>query len=409
MGGWKGKGGWSVPAARPAIEVEQAGRTMARRSSSRPSKAAPFYKQVANVLRAQITSRDSDKPVRLPTELELCAIHHVSRITIGKALDVLAREGLVQRARGRGTLTVPAAIRQWQRMRQSRVIHVLTDWQRLAEDPANYYGQIYQGILSRGEQKGYRLSTQPLDIHRADMAINLTMPDPLSTLGVIFVGLMNEPTLQVYTQAGYCVVAVDYWTRNPKVDAVIVDCYTEGQDAVDFLLRQGHHDLFYVGNALAADPASSKEPDAALMLSGVNRALEQANLPPLTPERVRFCDSNAARAQQTADWFISLKPRPTAGMIFNARTCQRFLERLAERDIHSPEDVSIMTKLWEGEPREIASLRSDACLLGELAVDALVDRASGLRSAALRLALPSRLDRGRTVRQLTSATPPPRR
>jgi DNA-binding LacI/PurR family transcriptional regulator len=376
---------------------------MARRTSSRPSKAAPFYEQVASVLRAQITGRDSDKPIRLPTEMEMCAIHHVSRITIRKALELLAREGLVQRARGRGTLTVPTAIRQWQHMRQSRVIHVLTDWQRLAEDPTNFYGRIYQGILSRSEQKGYRLSTQSLESHRADLAINPRIPDPKSTAGVIFVGLMNEPTIHLYTQAGYCVVAVDYWTRDPKADAVVVDCYNEGQDAVEFLLRQGHRDLFYVGNALTFGAAREKESDADLVLCGINHALERAHLPPLPPERVRFCDSDPARTEQVADWFVSLEPRPTAGLVFNARTCQRFLDRLGQHGVRAPRDISIMTKLWEGEPREIASLRSEPSLLGELAVDALLDRALGHRSTALRLAMPSRLDRGRTVRQLMPA------
>jgi DNA-binding LacI/PurR family transcriptional regulator len=382
---------------------------MPPKKTGRSLKATPYYEQVANVLRAQITSRESDRPIRLPTEVELCAIHHVSRITIRRALSLLESEGLVQRARGRGTLTVPAAIRQWQRRRQSRVIHVLTDWQRLAEDPANFYGQIYQGILSRCEQAGYRLSTQPLQIHRADIAFNPVMPDPQSTFGVIFVGLMNEPTIQLYTQAGYCVVAVDFWTRNPRADAIVVDCYTEGQDAVEFLLRQGHRDLFYVGNALTYDPTGSKEPDAILMLSGINHALERADLAPLPPERACFCNSDPGRAQQIVDWFLALKPRPTAGVIFNARTCQLFLDRLRQRNMRSPEDVSIMTKLWEGEPREVTSMRSDARLLGELAVDALLDRGSGRRSAALRLALPSRLDRGRTVRQLMPAAPQPPR
>lgn len=376
---------------------------MVRRQSKRFARGVPYYEQVANILRAQITDCESDVPVRLPTELDLCAIHHVSRITISKALGLLAREGLVQRARGRGTLTVPAAIRQWRRMRQSRVIHVVTDWQRLAEDPQNYYGQIYQGLLSRSESAGYRLSIQSLETRRADLAIHAQMPDPRTTFGVIFVGIMNEPTIQLYTQEGYSVVCIDYWVRDPKADAVVVDCYNEGQDAVEFLLRQGHRNLFYVGNILSFDPTGDTEPDAALMLCGINRGLEQAHLPALSAEQVRFCGSDPAQAQQIADWFISLQPRPTAGIIFNDRTCQRFLDRLRQVGMHAPEDVSIMTKLWNGLPRQTASMRSNARLLGELAVDALLERGSGRRTAAVRLAVPSRLDRGRTVRQLMPA------
>jgi DNA-binding transcriptional regulator YhcF (GntR family) len=87
-------------------------------------KAVPYYEQVANVLRTNIVGGDDRKPVRLPPERDLCDIHRVSRITVRRALELLEREGLVQRTRGRGTLTIPDAIRQWKHLRQSRGIPI---------------------------------------------------------------------------------------------------------------------------------------------------------------------------------------------------------------------------------------------------------------------------------------------
>jgi len=40
---------------------------------------------------------------RLPTEAELCDAHGVSRMTVRKALDILAAEGMIERTPGRGT------------------------------------------------------------------------------------------------------------------------------------------------------------------------------------------------------------------------------------------------------------------------------------------------------------------
>ena len=269
-----------------------------------PPKTMPYYEQVANILRTNIVDGDDRNPVRLPPERELCEIHQVSRITIRKALELLEIEGLLQRTPGRGTLTVPAAIRQWKRLRQGRVIHVLTNWENPLRVPSSYYGQIYQGIWSRAEQAGYRLAVQSQG-HRTTIDRAVQMPEAATTLGVIFVGLMNEALVRLYTQAGYSAVCVDYWTTDPLADAIVFDCYGEGQTAGEFLVRQGHRDLFYIGNLLQGEPVQ-KESDAELMLAGLQRSLDSsgtarsrrngsASRIPTTREAALACGSRLAR------------------------------------------------------------------------------------------------------------------
>ncbi|WP_455137257.1 GntR family transcriptional regulator [Thermophilibacter sp.] len=63
----------------------------------------PLYAQVAHALRGQILSGRLEVGARLPTEAELCQAHHVSRVTVRRALDGLAREGFVVRRRPTGT------------------------------------------------------------------------------------------------------------------------------------------------------------------------------------------------------------------------------------------------------------------------------------------------------------------
>lgn len=381
---------------------------MAAESSKELRKALPYYEQVANVLRTAIVAGEDEQPVRLPPERKLCQIHQVSRITIRQALELLEREGLVQRTPGRGTLTVPEAIHQWKRLRQTRVIHILTNWQSLVDVPSSYYGQIYQGICSRAELAGYRLVVQGRG-HRAGIARDVQLPDPATTLGVIFVGLMNEPMVGLYTQAGHPIVCIDYWTTDPLADAIVFDCYGEGQAAADFLVRQGHRELFYIGNLLANTPLPEKESDAELLLAGMQRTLGLANLPILSPERIRFMNSNDIRnggtvqqhAAEALDWFLALSPRPTAGVIFSMDLLKEFIALLSQAGLRCPEDLSLMSKTCEEpSPLNATCMRNDALALGQLAVDCLLDRASGRRSTPVRLAVPSRLTRGRTVRQL---------
>ena len=269
-------------------------------------------------------------PIRLLPERELCAIHDVSRITISKALDLLEAEGLVQRTPGRGTLTIPEAIDRWKRLRQSRVIHVLMGWENLAAAPSSYYGQIYQGIFSRSEMAGYRVSLQQIRSHRTDAIADPDLPDPRTTLGVIFVGLMNEPTIALCTQADYPVVCVDYWTTNPQADAVVVDCYSEGQEAIELLVSRGHRSLFYLGNTFTIRGPLEKESDAMLLLSGMQRGLDMARLPMLPSGRIRFCGTAPEDALQAATWISSLRPRPT-GWLRVQRPGLRAAHRRPER------------------------------------------------------------------------------
>jgi GntR family transcriptional regulator len=66
------------------------------------------YVQLASVLRHQIAQGELAAGQRLPTVAELAAAHGVARITVRQAYGVLAREGLLTSARGRGTFVADA-------------------------------------------------------------------------------------------------------------------------------------------------------------------------------------------------------------------------------------------------------------------------------------------------------------
>jgi len=67
-----------------------------------------LWVQVADDLRADITSGALPPGTRLPSEAELAAQYGVSRVTVRRATSTLAEEGLLVVLHGRGTFIVEA-------------------------------------------------------------------------------------------------------------------------------------------------------------------------------------------------------------------------------------------------------------------------------------------------------------
>ncbi len=65
--------------------------------------SAPYYLQIANLLREKIESKEYPLGSIIPSEKELEEQYAVSRITIRQAVTELERVGYVKRERGRGT------------------------------------------------------------------------------------------------------------------------------------------------------------------------------------------------------------------------------------------------------------------------------------------------------------------
>ena len=72
----------------------------------------PLHIQLADLIRNQVLRNELRPNHRLPSERELCEKYHISRITVRKALNTLAQEGLIQSAAGKGTFVVEPAFNE---------------------------------------------------------------------------------------------------------------------------------------------------------------------------------------------------------------------------------------------------------------------------------------------------------
>lgn len=72
----------------------------------------PLYYQLENILREKIMSGVFAAGSKLPTEIELIRLYGVGRITVRQALAALAKDGLIERRRRRGTFVTERKTRR---------------------------------------------------------------------------------------------------------------------------------------------------------------------------------------------------------------------------------------------------------------------------------------------------------
>src|SRR5580693_10796768 len=89
-------------------------RRMASQETSAPSIAAldgegPIWQQIRRVLARPILSGEWPPGTRIPAEESLTKRFRTSRMTVGKALQSLAKEGYVERKRKLGTVVTDRA------------------------------------------------------------------------------------------------------------------------------------------------------------------------------------------------------------------------------------------------------------------------------------------------------------
>ena len=67
----------------------------------------PAYAQLVNILRRQVATGMFRPGDRLPSEAQLCRSYEVSPMTVRRAINILADQGVVNTAQGRGTFVKP--------------------------------------------------------------------------------------------------------------------------------------------------------------------------------------------------------------------------------------------------------------------------------------------------------------
>ena len=355
------------------------------------------YRQIQEHVRAQIQAGVFAAGDRLPTELELAALHGVSRVTSAAALNALAREGLVQRTPRRGTIV--SAVESLARPDARPLI----GWIQPEIDPA--FGlDVLRGLERAARTAGYNVLLLLTGYSREEEERAIRRAVAAGAGGVaLFLQdgeTYNGEVLRLFLD-GFPLVLADRYLRGVACAVVQSDNVAGARDLVAELVAAGHRNI-----CIAMHPPrhTSTIEDR---LEGYSQALASGNIPlhrSLLYVEDRFDCADVGwhipdEAIQRFEAYLRRKPEISAVFATNAPLALLTLHAAARLGRSIPEDLSVVSvDAVETYP---LPLRRFTCALqqreemGATAVRLLEEQIAGQPSR--RVVLPMRLVRAESV------------
>lgn len=125
----------------------------------------PLYVQIAEDLRMNIISEKWKPGTKIPPELDLCEVYHVSRITIRKSIEELVNEDLIYRKRSKGTF-----VAEWEEKKNDHFTFVksfTTEMKELGKEAVTLKAEV--SVIEANKK-----IARYLNLKKGDLVIKLT-------------------------------------------------------------------------------------------------------------------------------------------------------------------------------------------------------------------------------------------
>jgi len=291
--------------------------------------ADPLYRHVAEDIKAQIATGTWQAGDKLPSEHALCAIYHVSQITVRRALRELAYEGRVYSHHGLGWFVNPKEARDGTDRDVTLLLPDL-DWPiaplvRYLSDELDAHGAVLHLAFTAGSAEA-EAATLSAAVAREASVILLTVSGPERQATQRYNRLLRDIEIPV--------VLMLREVAGVKAPAVILDEGLCVQLTTRHVLSLGHRRVAYAGSDPTLIEGQRRYRGFANTLweQGLELPLDWVFLGQLTAEAqvARF-----RRAFQSLD-------RPTALVCTSDVQAAEGMFLLRGMDLQCPEDVAIV-------------------------------------------------------------------
>ena len=291
----------------------------------------------------------------------------VSAVTVSRALsgkdgvgDAM-REKILQKAADLGYQVRPAGSFQL----SGQTIGILISSRFIGVDHS-FYWALYEQILERLSENDAFGILEPV---KKEEESRCEMPRLVRTgraQALLVVGHLHEAYLRMLSTAGLPLVQLDDYTAGAHLDTVISDGYYGMYFMTDYVLRRGHREVAYLGQVGATSSITDR-------YYGYCRAMREWGVPLredwIIPDRQENCYLDVVLPEKL----------PTAFVCNCDMIAYKLIQRLSERGMRVPEDVSIVS--FDGFapsplPQEITTYAVDMAGMARASVEQLSSRAA---------------------------------
>ena len=347
--------------------------------------------RLANQLRQSIRSGEYATTQALPSERSLCTTTGFSRTTVRRALQILEREGVVERISGSGTFVHASRLTQTAQPTLGLVVPNFAN---------PYYGLMADAIVQQAKTENYQLLVSRSNYDGDTEAHHLfDYAENAAVKGVLVVPSWQEPPLEAYHRLGKKQIPYVFLSRDQTgidADLVISDRKTGALDVVRHLIGLGHYEIAYIRGI---------PPEIDLHYAGYAQALREAEIAE-DPRRVVSVPAGHEDAgREGVRYLIEANVPFTAIFARNDLTAVGVLQELVRREVAVPTSVSLVG--FDNIPiaahlqPPLTTVNTSVHEMGRLAVSLLLDRIEG------RYTGPSRQVLIRTQLLLRNSTAPP--
>ena len=336
----------------------------------------PFYEQIENILKYEIRKGNLKEGDKIGSHNELAKKYDVSLITIKKSLSNLIKDGILISRIGKGTF-VSAGHNKLDISKHKSIGLVLRDLNH------PFFSPIVQSVEKKVSELGYNLllASSSGDIEKEENQIAHFKRIGVSGLIIASMSLAYKATeyIKQLQETNFPYTMISYM-HDPDYWYVGIEHEHGGYLATKHLIDLGYESIGCVhggkGNLLGE-----------IRKNGYSRALSENEIP-FNSNLIYYLDQTKSRFESGNDLgknFLKLKNRPKALFFYTDSAAMGFLQAIIEGGMQVPEDVAIVgfndIEMAKYVNPPLTTIKQDACKIGSLAAEIVVNRIEGKEQA----------------------------
>ena len=292
-----------------------------------PDSALPKYHQILSLLRGEIMSGAFEPDDQLPTAEALAELLGVTRFTVDRAINELARENLVDRVQGRGTFVRAPSVEIQAREMVGILMPTHGDlW-------ADFSRSIAQGLSEQDQFCLLMDFSLPGDVPPPERLVQKTRKLIGGQPAYLLIHAVSRFPFELLTtyKGRLILFDRDESDRPLEADRVLSDYTTGGRMVAEHLLDMGHRRFVFVSPGVEPRHTASRH-----VLEGLRSALRNRQLDEDGIRQVNPADESAFNR------VLDDTHGATAFVCFADYWATRIYAIAAERGISVPGDISVV-------------------------------------------------------------------